>query len=218
ISGFRTKCYNRIDKLLKNSAVVFVTHSMPHVARMCKLSLCLEKGVSSGLLCVQEGIFNYNNSVQNKRVDTKRLGSKEATFVSIIVNKEKIEITQKSTVHIDYGDNLDFEISVISNKSCYITLDLTFHTRDGEAVAECNNYISEEKIYILDNHRNFIKVSIKKFSLNPGFYNLSILLMSENMTAHYDWLQNFCELFVKGKPAFAGQQFLADWELTHDEA
>jgi lipopolysaccharide transport system ATP-binding protein len=41
---FRAKCYQRISELSENSAVIFVSHNMDHLARISTTSLVLEKG------------------------------------------------------------------------------------------------------------------------------------------------------------------------------
>ena len=43
--GFRVKCLNRISELLAQSAVIFVSHAMPQVARICTRTLLMKKGV-----------------------------------------------------------------------------------------------------------------------------------------------------------------------------
>lgn len=42
--GFVHKCLNRIDNLLPNTAIIFVSHSMPMVSRICSGALLLDKG------------------------------------------------------------------------------------------------------------------------------------------------------------------------------
>jgi lipopolysaccharide transport system ATP-binding protein len=42
--GFVIKCFNHIDKLLPDTAVIFISHSMPQISRMCTKILVLEKG------------------------------------------------------------------------------------------------------------------------------------------------------------------------------
>lgn len=42
--GFRTKCYNRIYEVCKNAAVVFVSHSMPHIDRLCDRAILMSGG------------------------------------------------------------------------------------------------------------------------------------------------------------------------------
>jgi lipopolysaccharide transport system ATP-binding protein len=42
--GFRIKCMNRINELLQNACVIFVSHAMPHVAKICTSMVLLDKG------------------------------------------------------------------------------------------------------------------------------------------------------------------------------
>jgi lipopolysaccharide transport system ATP-binding protein len=43
-TGFKVRCLNRIHELLERSAVIFVSHSMPFVSRICTRAVVLEKG------------------------------------------------------------------------------------------------------------------------------------------------------------------------------
>ncbi len=42
--GFRIKCLNRISELITKSAVIFVSHAMPQVLRICTQALLMRKG------------------------------------------------------------------------------------------------------------------------------------------------------------------------------
>jgi len=44
--GFQWKCLNRITSLLKRCAVIFVSHSMAQVGRICTEAMLLEKGIT----------------------------------------------------------------------------------------------------------------------------------------------------------------------------
>jgi lipopolysaccharide transport system ATP-binding protein len=43
-ASFRYKCYQRIDKLRKNAAIIFVSHNMPDIGRICDMALVMERG------------------------------------------------------------------------------------------------------------------------------------------------------------------------------
>ena len=42
--GFRMKCYARLDQLASSTAVIFVSHSMPQVSRLCTHVMLMSKG------------------------------------------------------------------------------------------------------------------------------------------------------------------------------
>ena len=56
---FRSKCYRRISELQKKAAVIFVSHSMDHIARICSLTLVLSRGEAALLGSVSEGVEAY---------------------------------------------------------------------------------------------------------------------------------------------------------------
>jgi len=61
--GFRMKCYERVDEMRRSAAVVLVTHSMNHVARMATGVLVLNKGRVAYDGAVQGGIVKYQELV-----------------------------------------------------------------------------------------------------------------------------------------------------------
>lgn len=42
--GFRIKCFNKITDLLKDTAVIFVSHQMPQVLRICNIAMLMNHG------------------------------------------------------------------------------------------------------------------------------------------------------------------------------
>jgi lipopolysaccharide transport system ATP-binding protein len=44
--GFVLKCFKQIDSILPNTAIIFVSHSMPMVSRICNQIILLDKGQS----------------------------------------------------------------------------------------------------------------------------------------------------------------------------
>ncbi|WP_139854870.1 ABC transporter ATP-binding protein [Aequorivita sinensis] len=64
--GFRMKCLTRIGELLKSTAVIFVSHSMPQVSRIANKILLMKNGSEViGGLNVSDGIERYYQLFQN---------------------------------------------------------------------------------------------------------------------------------------------------------
>jgi lipopolysaccharide transport system ATP-binding protein len=57
--AFRMKCYSRISEISKDAAILFVSHGMNHVARICNRGLFLKQGTVRYLGGVQETINLY---------------------------------------------------------------------------------------------------------------------------------------------------------------
>jgi lipopolysaccharide transport system ATP-binding protein len=65
--GFVLKCFKRIDTILPNTAIVFVSHNMPMVSRICNRAILMEKGIAlkqgedvSGAIDAYYGGFESN--------------------------------------------------------------------------------------------------------------------------------------------------------------
>ncbi|MGB0897344.1 MAG: ABC transporter ATP-binding protein, partial [Flavobacteriaceae bacterium] len=100
--GFRIKCMSRIQKLLKNCAVIFVSHSMPQVAMVSTEYMLLDKGkVSSSGNDVGGGIEKYFSkfSSKNKQV----LSSKNVALEEIDITSETNHIFENQ-LSINTGD------------------------------------------------------------------------------------------------------------------
>lgn len=61
--GFRMKCYQRISEIASEAAVLFVSHGMNHVARICTHGLYLDHGRIGFIGDVQETIRLYNEAM-----------------------------------------------------------------------------------------------------------------------------------------------------------
>jgi lipopolysaccharide transport system ATP-binding protein len=60
--GFRIKCMNRMTRLLEHSALVFVSHAMPMVGRMCNRIMLMDHGLAKDFGSnVSAGIEAYND-------------------------------------------------------------------------------------------------------------------------------------------------------------
>ncbi len=60
-AAFRSKCYNRIVSLRKRAAVIFVSHSMEQVSRICDSTLLLNKGQVRFYGDVAGGVREYES-------------------------------------------------------------------------------------------------------------------------------------------------------------
>lgn len=60
-ASFRNKCYNRIGKMHKSAATIFVSHSMDLVSLICDRALVMSKGRTNFLGDVPTGIGKYED-------------------------------------------------------------------------------------------------------------------------------------------------------------
>jgi lipopolysaccharide transport system ATP-binding protein len=209
--GFRTKCYHVISKLLKHTAVIFVTHSMPLVHRIAQKSMVLDKGKIHYVGRTPRAIMEYYNLFEDKD-NNIRTGSGIAKVDSFIFDIP----SRNDKSLINYGEPLRIEIEVSAYKDIRnLIVDIVFRNISNDVIAECNNYIEPFCINLQDGERKKLEIKINEFTLNPGIYNVAILLMSYDMVDHYDWIRTVQRIEVSGENiATAGQQFKAEWKMS----
>ncbi len=81
--GFRAKCFNVIDKMSKKAAVIFVSHAMPQVARICSGIIVIKGGKPAYQgKHVEEGVNYYYE--QFERLKCSISGSGKASIFPLV--------------------------------------------------------------------------------------------------------------------------------------
>ena len=206
--GFRSKCYTRISSLKESAAVIFVSHIMAHIARMSNPTLLINRGAVDYFGSTPEAILRYQ-----KRCDLQtetRFGSGECSIRELRINGNP------RYTRCQYGQptQLILELNVVEAVGAAV-LDVVFRDVSEGLVAECSNFV-EGRLLRLDKKGTYqVLIQIPELLLNPGRYNISVFLLSHDMTRHYDWWQRCYSLEVSGgRPAIAGVQFRGEWTIS----
>jgi lipopolysaccharide transport system ATP-binding protein len=110
-AAFRVKCFNRIQEIMSECAVVFVSHSVPQLTRICTQLLLLNRGIN-----VMQGrelgkvIARYHSLAGNAGAVTKEEGSGKARITSVAVQ----DVHGNSRAEFAHGDpfRLSLELSL----------------------------------------------------------------------------------------------------------
>jgi lipopolysaccharide transport system ATP-binding protein len=116
--GFRVKCFNRISELLNNCAVIFVSHSMPQVARIATHVMHMKKGVTDYFgtdIAYGLSIYNQDYTIE----ETTVIGEDVIIKSFALLDKEGSEKTTFSTseticLKLDIFNNSDYKDYFIS--------------------------------------------------------------------------------------------------------
>jgi homopolymeric O-antigen transport system ATP-binding protein len=111
--AFAMKSFNAISQILKTSAVIFVSHSMPFISRICDNVILMDKGKM--LLKTNEvgmGIQSYFS--REKQLGSLNFGDENITLNSVKIYSDDSRLDGI----IDYGKKSKFEIN-ISSKNEY---------------------------------------------------------------------------------------------------
>lgn len=209
-AGFRSKCYNAIDKLSKQTAIVFVSHAMPMISRLATQTLLLDRGGVAYHGATAEAVARYHH-LFGKQATPSRLGSGEATITAL----RFLDDNDMPLSEVRQGKPLVIQMRVSSRETLRnICIDLVFVNIAEEAVAECNSVVAGRTVDLIADHDLLVRARIDRFGLNAGTYKLSALILSANAMHHYDWQKDVATLdVVADHIGIAGQQFSADWNF-----
>ncbi len=181
--GFTLKCFNRIDTLLETSGVIFVSHSMPMISRMCSNLILLDKGrVNFYGSDVGQGIDVYYEKFGTRIKSFERKSGEVVLKFIGLKNKSGQSITA-----VNHGDDLyiEFRIQILRK---YVDAFIGFNVSDKEqrpvGVLFNNKSVPSNYIKNIDASYSEIKGVVKspKINLSKGIYSLTFFV-SETPTS-----------------------------------
>lgn len=186
--SFRAKCYERINELLEKSAIIFVSHSMPQISKICTSAIFMNRGVmglkgSSGMV-----IESYFNSI-NDKIEKYNLISKFCELKSFKISNKHIK---------NYNENIIFYLEVSSiNKIKNVDISIVLMSRDLIPVSQASSKLLKNTID-LDAGINEIQFVSKDLNLNTGKYTFSLTIEGAKNGQVYLWVQNIDIIDVRG--------------------
>lgn len=191
-AAFRNQCYQRIGEIKKNAAVIFVSHAMEQVSRICDRVIVMSKGrvVSNG--STESGIDAYErlNLSEHNRGDS---------FISLQPPITLLEATLNERV--DWAKPLLIRLIVESGAMLEdYQLRIYFYGADGRIAGDSCIHSNDAKIPLQRGKQHW-KVEIDPLMLKNGPYDLSINLIDQkgNLIA---WSYKQYRIIVSG--AFKG--------------
>ncbi len=207
--GFRAKCFNAIARISKRAAVVFVSHSMPQVARVSTDICVMNKGkVGYQGKDVPKGIEQYYSFFESKKGIIT--GSGRARI-------HKIELESNGKKHvgqINYLDDLSVNLNVtIDPEIKNPVFNISFLSQELQIIAQCNS--SFNRISIPNPGEPFqVSANFPSMDFNPGIYLLSVAVSNESGSEVL--IQHYAVKHLKIVGHFIGLapvQLIARWDV-----
>ena len=174
---FQRKCINRMRELSQEEGrtILFVSHSMPSIRRLCQRCAVLESGRLLGLFPIDEAIELYNRKVNPSELavevrDLKRDPGADGTlcrFVRIRVRGER---------GLRFNDPLELECEIEASAPIEkIMLGVGFDTVEGQRILTLDSDAGG-KTFSLAPGLNVVRLNLPALPLHPGRYYCSALL------------------------------------------
>lgn len=192
---FKVKCFNRIAELQATCAVVFVSHNVDEIARICDKVCLIEKSKLIYLGDVSGGIEKYlvNNKLESR------------SFINSVSGFE-LDSVSISKQRISWKEGIEFEFSFNSAKEYKnMFIRITFHDENGRDVANWQSY-NHGIYYDCVPGKNTYKGNLEDISLKSGQYFLSFVLSSENKTDYLIVAHECANIMVNSVEGYTGYQ------------
>lgn len=188
-AAFKYKCYRRMDRLLASSAVIFVAHDMPQVARVCDRTLLLRRGEVIFDGSTMAGIEAYQRENESAAEPSPRIVNLYPPITSINVTSIPSEMNYKSPfsllIHLTSDD-----------PTGPVTFRLDVKNLMGSFVASCVINSIEYGIEISSGKTSW-KIEFMSLPLKPGNYFISLSLSDDRGALLAVW-HNGHQVRVKG--------------------
>lgn len=187
-AGFKTKCINAFEMIRRDASIIFVSHHMAQISRICSQIIVLDRGKAVFQdKNVSAGIEYYVSSL--KPVEATISGNGKATIHKIRIFSDDKEERPDEIFKINYLDNLYLEITLSLDPEVHeATILIAFQTRDMEGYAQCWSHNCNFIILNMDSLMT-IRVKIPKIQLSDGIYYLTFAITNvdrqEIMTKHF---------------------------------
>lgn len=176
--GFILKCFNKMDTLMKNTAIILVSHNMPQVARMSTNLLVMEKG---------ESIYNSDNISDGLRKYYSSFKHPAGVFQSgnkIRLNRVVLSSSGETSKPgelfvMKYGNDLLVTIEItchelILNPSIW----LAFYDKEQRVFAEVRNFALQIRMDHMQGQVQF-SAHIPSIQFAQGVYSITVGLFED---------------------------------------
>lgn len=181
--GFVLKCFNRMDKLLQNTAMILVSHSMPQITRMATQLLILDKGrqffhsdnITAG---IQQYYSKFPNEIPSFESNDK------AELISITIFNhihQNTLIGEKPLIRSD--EPVTLRLTILSKmKIHHPSIYLVFYDKEQRGFAEVNNYLDHQiDGNFQENQEYTFDVLFNELHFAQGIYSITVALSETAM-------------------------------------
>ena len=174
--AFKLKCFSVIDKILDKCAIVFVSHSMQQISRLCNHILMMENGGE-----------NYKGTDVSKGIDAYYINSSSniANFVRDESEVKVVEISINDSIEdrpiIPRLGDLDIRIKLdVLERIIGASISITLLDFEQKPIGICYNEtpINETNIIERNSERAIVNLNLnlKRINLSKGIYLITLNL------------------------------------------
>jgi len=172
-NGFRVKCFERISRIKKECAIIFVSHQMIQIGKICTRGIVLERGRKSTLHNdIQDSISTYNSLFP---VESQSHLFGNISRIQCELSKDGPTNKTKTFYH---GERLSLKLLIESECKMRCEILLTFSDSEDRSITQACSSTGQGEPIMLNPGENQILATIKHIPLAVGTYPLSVSIFS----------------------------------------
>jgi len=188
-ASFRSKCYNKLQKIIGNTSVIIVSHNMDQIGMLATSVLKLDNGAGQLYDNIYEGVYAYNVGLKTRKLP---LSGETANVYAPVISAN----VSLSDNRIRYSGALRVE-ACIESLGEIADAQFSFIVKDaiGQQVMCCHSSRHPGRIDISAG-RSRLQSSIDPLLLHDGWYTWNFYVKQKQSLDNFVWIINGGEFEV----------------------
>ena len=189
--GFRTKCYSRINKLRSSAAVIFVSHSMAQVERLCENSILMSSGKVEYHGLSEEAVNRYNFLSDIEAGRSTAQISEDLTITESLLNGSEVDDL------LEINGNEDLTVSLKGrSKKHYSNVEfvVTVFAPSGDSILQANSLKQKVNVELSEDFK--LSATLKAPNLGSGRKKVAIRILDASSGEILFWHPDYCRVNV----------------------
>ena len=176
--GFKLKCFNTMDQMMENTALIFVSHSMPMISRMCTDIILMDKGkpqytgtdVAHGI-DLYYNTFGYQDAVVFQRDNS----------IHHISTEVVAEHHLKTIPVVRWMDDLVIRTTLdIKTEYRHLSISLIIFDKEQKPLGVMSNWKTENEFSLGSQTGTItLETRMRKMQLSKGLYSLDLVVSED---------------------------------------
>ncbi|MDD5772181.1 MAG: ABC transporter ATP-binding protein [bacterium] len=211
--NFQRKCLRMIEDLVKNNTtIIFISHNLDMVRKVCSKGIFLNKGEISFYGKSGEAVENYKKSVYELNNTHDQTGETKQTYIKEVkvfdANGKEINVFSK-------GENIKIRIYFKTGNDINekFVFGVSLWAFDG---TKCFGYNTKNDGLIIEQIKNegIVELELKNVNLLSDTYLLNVGIWNELVTYPYDLRNGIAEITIKNSRKGVGVVDLdSEWHI-----
>ena len=199
--SFVFKCFNRIADILPKTAIVFVSHSMPLISRVCTSAMVMERG------CVEyqggevpHAIELYSTKASTIRGEMNNVGGTEISLEKIgLRSQPDVGFDYSGNLHLANGTPLDIRLELKSNVSTSLAFSPFIKILDQQLreAIDVIPFFSEPMCVIHPKTKTALEVHLDAVYLSRGKHSIVVGAFDPKTKRNYARINNCAEFYAE---------------------